>query len=609
MCGIAGFRLTGEPARSEWVCAMTEQLTHRGPDGSGEVLIGEVALGHRRLSIIDLKHSAQPMSSADGRFHLTYNGEIFNYKELRSELQGNGVEFKTAGDTEVLLQVLQYWGPEGLHRLNGQFAFALYDGKQKELMLCRDRMGILPLFYHYDESRLSFASEIKALLTLPWINAELNHQAVERYLATRSTYAPQTLFRDVRKLEPGTFLVLNERGQLEKKRWWRLPDPDYSITDEREAKALVGAALSDAVKARLVADVPVGTFLSGGLDSSLITAMAAQNCDKPVTCFVAGFGDPRFDEVPFAREMAKHCALDLKVVPLDPDDFISSFEQLTWNRDAPLSEPADVAVYFLAKRAAEQVKVILSGEGADELFGGYPKHLFDRRLDFVHLMPIKLRWRLVRALERRLGSSASRVRVALRVLSSRTREERWLSWFAPFTWYERKTLREEYGNILDVEYGTDPDHLNAMLRNDCGQWLSDNLLERGDRMSMAASIENRPPFMDHNVVELAFRIPGSMKCKGNSGKQVLRNIAKELLPESIIRRRKLGFKVPIDEWFRGRMREYTWDHLLGTNSFVSSYMSREYINELYNRHLNGKNEDLRIWTLLGLEIWKRRFLT
>lgn len=608
MCGIAGFRYIGVEARQEWVQAMTDQLIHRGPDGSGSLLLDDVGLGHRRLSIIDLSHSSQPMSSIENRFHLTYNGEIFNYKELRSELESRGVVFRTAGDTEVLLQVLAHWGREGLNRLNGQFAFALYDQKSHELMVCRDRMGILPLFYHFDGMRFSFASEIKALFALPWIDAELNHDAIERYLLTRSTKAPQSLFREIHKLEPGTYIVLDGLGKLSKTRWWQLPDPDYLVADECEVESLVKGALFDAVRARLVADVPVGAYLSGGLDSSLITALAARINEKPVTCFVAGFGDRRFDEVPFAKIAADHCGLELEVVPLDPGDFISSYEKLTWNRDAPLSEPGDVAVYFIAQQAASKVKVMLSGEGADELFAGYPKHRIDKYLDFSQIMPSELRRKFVSVLERRLGSNSSRLRVAIRASSARTRHERWQSWFAPFTWYELRAMREGYGRVPDELPEIDPDYINAMLRNDCDQWLSDNLLERGDRMSMAASIECRPPFMDHNLIELALRIPGAMKCNNHAGKLVLRKISEKMLPPSIIERRKVGFKVPVDEWFRGDMREYVWDHLLGANSFVSGYLSRNAIQDIYARHLAGKNEELKIWTLLGLEVWKKTFL-
>ncbi|MBL7645454.1 MAG: asparagine synthase (glutamine-hydrolyzing) [Candidatus Hydrogenedentes bacterium] len=595
-------------ARQEWVHAMTDQLAHRGPDGSGSLLLEDVALGHRRLSIIDLSHSIQPMSTSEGRFHLTYNGEIFNYKELRAVLEKDGATFRTAGDTEVLLQVLRYWGPAGLHKLNGQFAFAFYDESQHELMVCRDRMGILPLFYHFDGRRFSFASEIKALLALPWIDAELNPDAVERYLATRSTRAPQTLFRGIHKLEPGTHLILSASGELKKTQWWCLPGPVSNVSGPQEAECLVRDALTSAVKARLVADVPVGAFLSGGLDSSLITALAATINEKPVTCFVAGFGDARFDEVPYAQSVAEHYGLELEVVLLDPGAFISSYEKLTWNRDAPLSEPGDVAVYHIAIQAASRVKVMLSGEGADELFAGYPKHRIDQQLDALQRLPIGLRKYIVPFLERRLAQRASRLRVAVRALSARSRQERWLNWFAPFTWYELEAMREGFGGILDESSDVDSDYLNAMLRNDCGQWLGDNLLERGDRMSMAASIECRPPFMDHNLVELAFQIPSSLKCKRGTGKIVLRNIAKDLLPPQIIERRKIGFKVPIDQWFRGEMREYVWDHLLGTNSFVGEYLSRKVIADIYSRHLSGKNEELKIWTLLGLEIWHRRFL-
>lgn len=608
MCGIAGYRVVGSEARLDWVESMCRQLVHRGPDGSGEVLRGDVALGHRRLSIIDLAHSVQPMLSKDGRYAITFNGEIFNYGELRTALHNEGVEFRTSGDTEVLLHVLIRWGKDGLHRLNGQFAFGFHDLETNELLLCRDRLGILPVYYYLDGDKVAFASEIKAILALPWVKAELDESAIEWYLATRSTCAPQTLFANIRKLEAGTYLVMNGSGEVSVTRWWDLPRSSDEIRDEDHATEQVEQHLRAAVEARLIADVPVGTYLSGGLDSSLVTTIASQCTDKQIACFVAGFGDSRFDEVPYARLVAQHCGANLEVVALRESEFIDAYERLTWHRDAPLSEPGDVAVYFIAKQAAGSVKVLLSGEGADETFAGYPKHVYDKWARWLDPLPSPFRSRLFRLLEERCSVGSGRMRVGLRALATRSREERWSTWFAPFTWYDRQALKPGYGALVRDTDPVELDPVNQMLRRDCGQWLSDNLLERGDRMSMAGSIENRPPFLDHKLVELSFRIPGHMKCKGNAGKVILRRIASGLVPQQVIERKKVGFKVPIDEWFRRGMREYALDHLLGTDSFVSDYFSRQFIQALCDRHMKGHNEDIRIWTLLGLEVWHKRFL-
>ena len=612
MCGIVGVRyFKGRRAEEGQLRQMAAQLHHRGPDGDGFKVMGDVGFGHTRLSIIDLAGSPQPMTSASGPFHITFNGEIFNYQTLRAELVRDGVPLRTHGDTEVLLEILRREGIKGLDKLNGQFAFAYYDETKETLIVARDRLGILPLYYHIGPDFFAFASEIKALLPAVG-DPVLDDSAVEEYLTYRSVPPPRTLFKGIRKLAPGTVLHIGKDGSLREEVYWSLPARQSGdLLTGQAAIDAVDRKLQEAVALRLVADVPVGAYLSGGLDSSLTVALMKKLREGgEVQTFAAGFSDPRFDELPFARQVSEAVGTVHHEVMVTSQDFLDFWEKLSWHRDAPMSEPADVAINKIAKQARAHVKVLLSGEGSDEIFGGYPKYSFEQKLAPLAAIPNFLRVPMFRMGERLLPESKSKLRQAVRALASRSAAERMQTWFGPFTWYERKSLRAGYGN------GDEPgqwdraegDHLRRMLYVDCHIWLADNLLERGDRMSMGASIENRPPFLDHELVELAFRIDSSMKIKGTSGKWLVKEIARKHLPANIIDRKKVGFKVPLDEWFRGGLKDYVHDLLLGPDSFISSYFDRRVIESLLVNHSRGRrNEELRIWTLMGLEVWHRAF--
>ncbi|MEZ6038009.1 MAG: asparagine synthase (glutamine-hydrolyzing) [Planctomycetota bacterium] len=611
MCGIVGIRrFDGRPVDEAVLRRMAAQLQHRGPDGDGfaTYLGGSVGFGHTRLSIIDLAGSPQPMSSANGPCHITFNGEIFNYEERRAVLLADGVTLKTHGDTEVLLETLRRRGLEGLAELNGQFAFGFLDTSTGELLLARDRLGILPLYYAVRDGFVAFASEIKALL--PALEApRLDDDAVEDYLTYRSVPPPRTLFKGVNKLTAGTALRIAANGTIRHETYWALPT-EVAANELRGDDALraLDEALERAVALRLVADVPVGAYLSGGLDSSLTVALMKQlRQGGEVQTFAAGFADPRFDELPFAKQVSNAVGTTHHEIHVRPDDFQGLWQKLSWHRDGPISEPADIAIFRIAQFARSTVKVLLSGEGSDELFGGYPKYAYDPKLAKLAALPGVL----ARLGERLLPGSKYRARQAARALTGRTTAERLQTWFAPFTWYERKALRSGYGrNTAPDQYQRcRGDHLRRMLYVDCHTWLADNLLERGDRMSMAASIENRPPFLDHDVVELAFRIASDMKVRGKSGKWLVKEIARRHLPADIVDRKKVGFRVPLDEWFRTGLKDFTHDLLLGKDSFVSSYLERGVIEAMVHDHMRGRrNEELRLWTLLGFEVWQRTFL-
>lgn len=612
MCGFVGLRrFDGRKVEESDLRKMAATLGHRGPDGDGFRVFGDVGFGHTRLSIIDLAGSPQPMSSVNGPFHITFNGEIFNYQKIRADLQRRGVPLRTHGDTEVLLETLRIKGIAGLADLNGQFAFGFFDERSGELILARDRMGILPMYYYEGPGFLAFASEVKALLTVMG-PPEIDEEAVEDYLTYGSVPPPRTLFRGVRKLAPGTALHIGRDGNIRKEVYWALPaNVDGEYLDGEEAIAEVAQKLRDAVALRLVADVPVGAYLSGGLDSSLIVALMKElRGGSEVQTFAAGFSDPRFDELPYARQVSKAVGTTHHEVMVSAGDFRDLWETLSWHRDGPISQAADVAIFKIAKQARGEVKVLLSGEGSDEIFGGYPKYAFDPRLAPLAGIPARLRVPAFRAVERLLPESKNRVRQAARALTARSTGERMQTWFGPFTWFERSSLRPGYGSFHDPGQWqrAGGDHLRRMLYVDCHTWLADNLLERGDRMSMAASIENRPPFLDHELVELAFRVDSSMKIRGTSGKWIVKEIARRHLPANIVDRKKVGFKVPLDEWFRGELKEYMHDLLMGPNSFVSSYLDRRVIQNLLADHIKRRrNEEMRLWTLMGLEVWQRTF--
>ena len=583
--------------------SMSVCLKHRGPDGEGVWSSGPVGFSHRRLSIIDLQGSPQPMTSADGQLTVCFNGEILNYRELR---QASSYPWRTKGDCEVLLAEFAQAGPESVSRLEGQFAYAVHDARRREVWLFRDRMGVLPLYWWTDGRRLLFASEIKALLAVMPGQPAIDRDSLREYLGRRAVRAPHTLLEGVHKLPPGHRLRIDLLGGTSLERWWDLPHAREVAEDTEPMDAVdrVERVLSDAVQRNLVADVPVGCYLSGGVDSSLVTALAAQGRARgSVDTFCAGFGDGATDELPWARQVSRHLGTNHHEVIVTPQDFTELWPLLAWHRDGPLSEPADVAVYALARAARQHVKVVLSGEGSDELFGGYPKHRWAGMTSAVGRVPVRLRAPAVGWLQARLPASMTRPRVALRAMAAGSEEERFAAWFAPFDATERDALAGPPDRVTHaVQVGGDP--LRRMLHADCDGWLADNLLERGDRMSMAASLELRPPFLDRRVVETAFRLPSSVKVRRGEGKWVIKQVARRWLPEEVVSRPKWGFRVPLTDWFRESLRDSTRDRLLAQDSFVTSALDATLVERLLDRHDTGRaDEQNRIWTLLSLEVW------
>ena len=584
---------------------MTGLIAHRGPDDARLLLGNGFAFGHRRLSIIDVAGSPQPMSSPDGRLHVCFNGEILNYRQLRREI---AYDYQTSGDTEVLLAAFDRLGARSVDRLRGQFAYALYSEKSRELWLFRDRLGILPLYYYADDDMFAFASEIKALLPALPRQPAVDLASVADYMTRRSVPAPWTLFEGVRKVPPGATLCVKPDGRVTVTPYWA-PDSDPARFEPSSAEAVdqLEELLRRAVESNLVADVPVGAYLSGGLDSSLIVAlMRSVRPEADIQTFSAAFGDPRFDETVHARRVAASHRTTHREVRVAPSEFEELWAPLTWHRDAPISEASDIAVFRLASLAAQSVKVVLSGEGADELFAGYPKHRFAGLTDRSSVVPPLVRRGLGR-LEHALPEPMARPRIALRALGGSTELDRMEGWFAPFTVRERQLLLPNHAHHMrPAPAGHEP--LRRMLVADVRGWLTDNLLERGDRMSMAASLELRPPYLDHTLVEWALRLPAGMKIRNGQGKWVLRQAASRYLPPDIVSRRKVGFRVPLDAWFKGELRPLVHEALVARDSFVGTIMDRTAIRDLLRRHMTSRSdESLRIWTLASLEMWHRVF--
>jgi len=611
MCGIVGVRrFDGVPVDPSLIRKMTENVKHRGPDSEGFWIDKSVGFGHRRLSIIDPEGSAQPLVKDDGV--ISFNGEIFNYRELRHDLIKTGIPFFSNGDTEVLLSLFLQEGPESLRKLDGQFSCAIYDQRERKLWLFRDHLGILPLYYYWDEKVFIFASEIKALLPALPSCPDIDEKSVRDYLAHRSVPCPYTLFKGIRKFPPGHYLCLTGDGKLSTHQYWRIPSSSpLNEIEESEAVDLVFNQLEKAVKSRLVADVPVGAYLSGGVDSSLIVALMSRITNGyPIETYSAGFNDPRFDELPYAQQVSRLFHTKHHEVIVQPHDFHEMWHTLTWHRDAPVSEPADIAVFKLACKARENVKVLLSGEGSDELFAGYTKYKYARLAEIADFIPHALRQPLFKNIERVLPPQLRKVRSMVRSMAAQKGADRSRSWFSPFTDYERKVLfpGEEHLGHRTIWNNSEGDAVQRMLYLDCHTWLVDNLLERGDRMSMAASIEMRPPFLDSQLVELAFRMPSKFKVRKGCTKWIIKYIARTILPKEIVYRNKVGFSVPLDVWFRGKLRDFTNDLLFSENSFVAGAMNKKYLRELVESHEKGRrDESIRIWTILSLEVWHRVF--
>lgn len=620
MCGIAGGIVTATSGLDLAVLErMLQAVEHRGPDGRGTrefAAAGErrVLLGHRRLAIIDPEGARQPMCDDEVQLALTFNGEIYNFRELRGELEGLGHRFRRDSDTEVLLRAYQQWGEGVVERLRGMFAFAIWDGRRQRLFLARDRFGEKPLFLLEAADGLYFASEIKSLLALPGARPGVNLDAVWDYLAYRYVPGPQTLFAGIRKLAPGTCATWQD-GLLTERRYWVAPDRNPAPASNANGAA-VGEfleQLDDAVEAQMVSDVPFGAFLSGGLDSSTIVALMTRHNPR-VKTFSVGFSDAGYSELGYAGVVARHFGTEHHELVVDSGDLIDQLPKLVGYRDAPVTEPSDIPIYMLAREAAKSVKMVLTGEGSDEVLGGYPKHVFERFTRPWQLMPGFVRHGLIAPLAQSLPYGFRRAKTAVTNLNIEDWPERYARWFGACDRAEREALTVLRVNGRPVgpaapPYDCDPrtSSLRRILYGDQTSWLPDNLLERGDRMTMAASIESRVPFLDHRLAAHVSALPDRYRVNGLATKWILRQAARTLIPQAILERPKVGFRVPVNEWFRGPMKGYLREHLQASDSKTRGYYDAKVLDRTLDDHIDGRqNHEKLLWALLNLEIWHRQ---
>ncbi len=582
MSGIGGVRALSAGAFTTGALhEMAALLHHRGPDGSAVWAGQDIGLAHTRLALLDVGHPDQPVHSVDGRWVLALDGAIANHATLRSQLD---YPFRTSSDIEVVVAGLALEGISFVERLQGHYALAAHDLRTDTTHLVRDRMGVLPLHYRHIPGGIAFGSEVKALLAVgPPQQVDL--RSLDAYLGGRSVPAPDTLFEGIKKVRPAHRVSITAGGHLEEVPYWVLPEPDPEGTwNAADAIEAVGDGVREAVRSALVPGVPVGAFLSGGLDSSLVVAhMLEAGSDDPVHTFYAGFGDHAQEE-PWARRVSSLLGTRHHEVRLRSAEIADLWELLTWHRDAPLSDPADIATFALARRAREHVGVVLSGEGGDELFGGYSRYRLARLTERSTALPARMRSGLAGPLERRLDAR-----------------------HAAFTASERQCL---LGTAPPSERRARPtrgaDAVDRMLRHDLHSWLPDDLLERDDRMSMAASLPVRPALLDHRLAELAFRLPTSVKVRSGSTKWVLREAARALLPHDVVERPQTGLRVPAP-WLRAVLRDTARNRLTGADSWVAQTFDRSLVREVVDRAERGAADSGRLWTLLCLEVWHECF--
>jgi len=618
MCGIAGIiRWDQRPVLEHEIRAMCGAMVHRGPDDEGIYLGDGVAIGMRRLSIIDLDTGHQPVCNEDGTVWIVFNGEIYNYRELRRELQGRGHTFRTEGDTETIVHLYEDFGPRCVEHLRGMFAFAIWDTRRREVLLARDRLGIKPLYYTERNGELLFASELKPILQNESVDRSLSWEAVGHLFTFLATPPAQSIVEGVSKLEPARVAIGRAGRPLEITRYWDVAFEPNGTATEAELVEQLRDLLTEAVTLHQVSDVPVGAFLSGGIDSSAIVAMMAKPAAGRLKTFSIGFEEAGFDELAHARAVAAQFGTDHHDVVLRPD-VVRIVEDLTWYLDEPFGDTSAIPTYMVSKLASEHVKVVLSGDGGDELFAGYDKYVVEGRERAYDRLPGP-----VKKLAGAVGS----------IMPHGMRGRRFVCHLAlegPSRYLDAQKLfhADEMSSLFQPEalehvarttggvrphesarlMGSDPDWLSAIQYRDLNHYLPLDILTKVDRMTMAHSIEARPPLLDHRLVEFAATIPARFRLRDGTTKYLFKQAMRGILPDSIIDRQKHGFAVPISRWFRGELAGFARDILLSDSSRRRGIFNVGYIERLLQLNAQGRDLDLQLWTALSFEMWCRRFL-
>jgi asparagine synthase (glutamine-hydrolysing) len=627
MCGIAGIVAPDRlhPEERARIAGMRDVLAHRGPDEAGTRVDEQAALAHRRLSIIDLASGQQPLANEDETVWIVYNGEIYNHAEIRSELEAAGHRYRTRSDTETIVHAYEQWGDQCVHRLRGMFAFAIWDAPKRRLLLVRDRLGVKPLYWTIANNRLLFGSEIKSILQSGLIEPRANVAALPELLTTRYLSGDETLFRGIHRLMPGHLLVYQD-GIVKTSQYWDIPIGGRPETQNKTLAALVEefrARLEESVRLRLMSDVPLGMFLSGGLDSSVVAALMARMIDRPVETFSVAFSDRAFSELEYSRQVARAIGAHAHEVVVSERDFFGALPRLIWHEDEPIAHPSSVPLYFVSALARQHVKVVLTGEGSDELlagYGKYPRSLLNWHAGrfYEAAVPRPLRRSVRRLAIPRLPARAQRFAERSFLAMDRTPEAIFFDAFAATRLQVlRPLLSADLRALATVQRAYGPSRacfdrpgrsasiLDRVLYADLKTYLVE-LLMKQDQMSMAASIESRVPFLDHTLVEFAAGLPPQSKLRGFATKRILRAAAADLLPRTILERPKMGFPVPFAEWMRGPSIEIARQVLLDRRAIRRGLLNGAAVERLLTRHASGQEPaGGTIWSLLNLELWYR----
>lgn len=620
MCGIAGILQLDRQhhAPADVLHGMLRSIVHRGPDEDGQLIDGELAMGMRRLSIIDLADGQQPIFNASGRFGVVFNGEIYNYRELRAELQSQGYRFRTNSDTEVLVHLYEEYGTACLEHLRGMFGLAIWDNQRRSLFLARDRLGVKPLYYARRDGVLVFGSEIKAMLVHPKVNAALDLVGLDQYLSLKYVPAPRTMFDGICSLPPGHSMLVQD-GVVSVERYWDVSfRKSVPAKSEGEYCERLLELLRESVGLRLRADVPFGAFLSGGVDSSTIVALMAEQISGPVKTFCVGFeGGGEADELPYAQQVADRFGCDHHTLVVTAKDFLTYADDVLWHLDQPIADQATVATHMVAKLARGHVKMVLTGEGGDELFAGYARYHGEQYSGWFKGLP-SLMGSWLRG-GSRLLPGMRRGKIAINALTIQDEPTRFANWFPMFN-------DETKARVLQAALGEAPDTvaqvigdqldrcdaesaLDRMLYADSKLWLPDYLLLRGDKLTMANSLEARVPLLDHKLVEFAAQLPEHFKLRGRQRKYLLKRVAERLIPAEIIHRKKQGFPIPIERWLRSEARPMMRD-LLSTETLKKrGLFNSDFVSSLISQHESGyADHSTELWGLMGVEMWMQRFV-
>lgn len=626
MCGICGKLMlaSGATVSPELVKAMADTIYHRGPDDEGYYVSGPIGLGFRRLSIIDLKSGHQPVANEDGTVQIIFNGEIYNYKELRALLLTKGHVFRTNSDTEVIVHLYEEFGPQCLDMLRGMFGFAIWDANTKTLFLARDRVGIKPLYYCLTDTSLVFASEIKAILADPSIRRDIAPEMIDRFLTFLYVPGEETLLKGIRKLAPGHYLIVRD-GKTTIKQYWdlRFAEPAKSRS-LKDAEAELLSLLAESVELHMIADVPVGVLLSGGVDSTGVLSFATHATDKPVSSFTVGFsGGQVADERPYAKLAAEKFGTTHHDMTITAEDFVAFLPKYVWHMEEPVCEPPAIAMYYVSKLARKYVKVLLSGEGGDEAFAGYSNYRNLVWLERVKRGLSPLNGTVARGLS--LADSLfhlPRVAKYVPLMSDRFPGYYYSRTSNPYRYTGNglgKVYSADFARAIDREHSLEPvralqahvegqNTLDAMLYIDTKSWLPDELLIKADKMTMANSVELRVPLLDHKVLEFAASLPPSFKLNGFTPKYILKKVLSQKIPTEILNRKKTGFPVPYESWLRNDLKDVIWSVLTDRRTIERGYFSKDAVEALLRANSNGTNYSKEIFSLMSFELWQRTFL-